>query len=200
MNGLRVDFNPSTHALNGILLEPAATNLLPSSTNISATAYWSRNGSPTFNQTVVAPDNSNSFSIVSATSFTGIYKSVPVLASTAYTYSLYFKYVSGSPTIRVGLGAGFLELNAQTGTITATSGVTGTPVSSAVGNGWYRVAMTVTSGGTATSMTAIAYNRLAAATEVAYWGLQIEQGTTASSHIATSAGAVTRAADIYQMP
>lgn len=199
-NVARLDFNAGTHAFNGVWLEPAATNLVPNSTNISSTSYYVRNGSPIFNQTTTAPDNSLAYSIASSVAYSGVYKGVPTTPNTPYTYSVYIKYVSGANTVRVGLAAGFVDFNTQTGAISLTYGLTGTPSVTPVGNGWYRVVLTVTSDASSNHMNLTAYNRAASAQETAVWGVQVELGTVATSYIATTTAAVTRAADVYRNP
>lgn len=197
-NTPRYDYDPTTHTLNGILIEPAATNLLPDSSDFTNNTYWTSNGTPTMAADTTAPDGSLAVSFSSAQTFNGRYKSVAVTNATVYTFSVYFKYVSGSGNIRLGLGSGFIDITPSTGAVVQTSGLTGTPTVTSVGNGWYRCVLSFTT--TSTTATAIVYNRDATAMKTAFWGPQVELGSVATSYISTTTAAASRSADIYQQP
>lgn len=195
---VRVNYDPVTHALGGFLVEPAATNLITNSVAISTNAVWTTNGAYTANSTT-APDGGTAITYSSAIAFAGTYKSVGGLTiGSVYTYSVYVKYLSGSTTVRIGLGAGFADFNSSTGALVGQSGLTGTPSCTSVGSSWYRCQIGFTA--SAAAHNATMYNRFAAATENAFWGPQVELGTTPTSYITTTGTTATRAADIYRLP
>jgi hypothetical protein len=203
----RGDYNPVTHAYNGILIENASTNLLPnSSTAFNNTTYWNWNGPPTWKTTsATAPDGTAAMSIVATADYQGSWKKVNVTNATVYTASGYAKCITAGKIARVGpehTGNGTteaaLEFNCSTGAFSYKGpGVTSYGISNA-GSGWWKWYVTFTT--TGTLLGAFDLYVLGAPAEIAFWGNQLELGNTATSHIPTTTAPVTRSADVYQAP
>jgi hypothetical protein len=197
INVPRIDFNPTTLECLGLLVEEQRTNLLINSNSFSS---WSENASTRTLNSFTSPDGTVTASLLSMTSATtsGLFVFPTVVNGTTYTFSGFFKAVSGSPILTIGAQAnptnGFVTFNTATGVITAAqAGV----ISSSVvnyGNGWYRVTVTVTA--TSTTIGIVVYNATGSAASVYIWGAQLETGTFATSYIPTAAASVTRNADV----
>jgi hypothetical protein len=204
MLGPRFDYNPTTLALNGLLIEGAATNLNITSSNFSTN--WSPIGpvSPTTNN--IAPDGTaTAYSWSNAGGAVGYYLSITVSPSTTYTISQYCKAISGNSVVQVGSdstvwGGGTNTYGAYVFFNPATqafsniqSGVTSYGYQT-LPNGWFRVWVTATTNSTATGLAQTLYNT-GSASVVAMWGAQFEAGAFASSYIPTTTSTVTRALD-----
>jgi hypothetical protein len=198
-HGPRLDYDPSTLAAKGLLVEEQRTNLLLNSNSFIA---WTENISVRTldSATSTSPVGTFTASLLSMTSATssGLFLFPTVVNGTTYTFSGFFKAVSGSPILTIGAQAnptnGFVTFNTATGVITAAqAGV----ISSSVvnyGNGWYRVTVTVTA--TSTTIGIVVYNATGSAASVYIWGAQLEAGAFATSYIPTAAASVTRNADV----
>ena len=193
----------------GLLMEPAATNILTSSSidsgytlNSSATLIPDQLASPdgTFNAEELT-------TIGSAGGDSGVYKTVVVTvsSSTQYTFSTYVKYVSGAvSTIKFGGEAGWttssscvVHFNIVSNSFSNIGSQVTAYSSQALANGWYRIQLTATTGGAQVTSQLIVYNASTTdAAVIGVWGLQLETGTDASSQIDTTTVAVTRSADI----
>jgi hypothetical protein len=197
INVPRIDFNPTTLECLGLLVEEQRTNLLINSNSFSS---WSENASTRTLNSFTSPDGTVTASLLSMTSATtsGLFVFPTVVNGTTYTFSGFFRAVSGSPILTIGAQAnptnGFVTFNTATGIITAAqAGV----ISSSVvnyGNGWYRVTVTVTA--TSTTVGIVVYNATGSAASVYIWGAQLEAGAFATSYIPTAAASVTRNADV----
>lgn len=182
----RFDYNPTTLAPRGLLIEGAATNLVTNSQNIT-TGTWTVGGNTTLtaNTTEVtdpAGGNTATKIALSANAYCSRAQLVTVLANTAYTFSFWIRGTAGSTQRIFEVGGG--DLVSQT-TLTYTN------------TGWTRVQVQFTS---ATITTIYVYvcskSTSAGSSDVLYvWGAQLEAGNGASSYIPTTTAAVTRAAD-----
>ncbi len=201
-NVARADYDPVTHAYKGVLAEPARTNLLR-----ALPTGWYQNVSSvtTVKHETLAPDGSTAYSIETTQGTAGYFKFFDASASTPYTWSAFVKNISGNSIVRIGNDTQkcgdnqtcYCQFDALNGTFTwASPGVTAYTAQD-VGNGWHRISCT---GTTITSLTsqidALAYN--VGAGENAYWGMQMEAGSSPTSYISTvDTALVTRAADVY---
>jgi hypothetical protein len=196
----------------GILVEPAATNLVIKNEDYGDAA-WTRTDLSEANTT--APDGSSTASTLTVGGAGGnILTNATLIAvanSTVYTASEYLKYVSGSGWVQIitwdGTGGGSRSwFDLQNGAVgsTATFGsawtISATSIED-VGNGWYRCTTTFTSANTVyrhaiSSVSADnTSTRDSAGAAYSVWRMQTELGIFATSPIATDTVAVTRAGD-----
>lgn len=218
-NTPRIDHDPLTGAVRGLLVEEQRTNLNTYSAGIGGTGYTNRLCSVVANAGT-APDGTTSMTKVVTNSgsnaFPGPYG--VNIGSTAGTYTVgVFAKRLGQKYAAVGLtnGGGYnatAVFDLGTGTLVATgwhptyaSSVTGTIIHLA--DGIYRLTATVVSlvasgmcgyccGGSAYGDP---YNRQLTGDGTSgtlFWGMQVEANATASSYIPTTSAAVTRAADV----
>lgn len=215
----RFDYNPSTLAPLGFLIEESRTNSLPRSEEFSD-ASWTKGGATVTADSTTAPSGTATADTLTEDTSTGqhrVYRSVSGTTNTnPYTYSIFAK--AGTRTrIYIGIaeGATFVrqgnavfDLSAGT-VVNASSGTGGATGGSAtiqnVGNGWYRCTYTLTLGGTDTSIFCD-NNLVSTGTTISYtgngtsglflWGAQLEAGAFPTSYIPTTTTAVTRAADV----
>ena len=209
-NEPRFDHNPTTGESLGLLVEEARTNLLVRSEEFENVAWTPSNvATPTAN-IAVAPDGTlTADKIITSNGLSSglVFQTFALSASTTYTFSAYAKAVEwGWTTLQlrgpenVSAGAWFDLTNGSVGTIDA--GVSATI--QAVGNGWYRCAVTKTTGtGVSTSRQRIyttnANNVFATGdgtSGILLWGAQLEAGAFPTSYIPTTTATVTRAADV----
>lgn len=217
-NAARFDYNPATLASRGLLLEPAATNLILQSQAFD-NASWSKTGlTVTANSAgTTAPDGTTTselFTETTANSVHAVTQNIAHTANVTVTMSIYAK-ASGSTFIRVGgqETTAFTDSisvicdTSTRNTTTMTNG-TGTITSTSctqAANGWVRLSVTgIVS--TARSGLQVFANTMSAlnttvsyvgstARSVYYWGLQVEDSPTATSYIATTTATASRSAD-----
>lgn len=189
-NTARFDYDLTTHAAQGILLEPAATNLLPGSAdmNLTAATYWSAGGSPmtSTNNTIVAPDGTTTAERFSAPS--GISYAIPTVNPTTtngstYTFSIYAKSTSsGNARIALQEDGGSYTIYQQVVISVTTS--------------WKRFSVTATRASANPMRTVITMDRGGGdLATMDVWGAQLELGSYATSYIPTTTTTVTRSAD-----
>jgi hypothetical protein len=213
--GPRFDYNPSTLAAQGLLIEEARTNLALYSEQFD-NAAWTKNACSVSANSILSPDgtvNADTITENSANDLHVAYQTVTLAATTAYTVSFLIKAgVTNYAMVRVGGGA-FSTAPAIKATLTG-SGSTSTiegPVTSssitALPNGWYRVLMTFTTAassgytpqvGPHDNGSSVTY--LGNGTRSVYvYGAQLEAGSFATSYIPTAASSVARSADTASM-
>jgi hypothetical protein len=177
--------NYQAGALDSMLVEPAATNLCPFSTQIGGSGWASGNGaSNTFSGT--APDGVTTWSVVSfaADIASRIYNAMQTVTPAAtYTISCYAQAVSGSQNFRLGYfgnNSGALVNGAD---LTATTTV-------------QRFSSTFVLGGTEAGIYPYVNNSSAGLlvnANLKVWGMQVELGAVATSTILnTGASNLTR--------
>jgi hypothetical protein len=208
--GPRFDYDPVTLAARGLLIEEQRTNLLTYSEQFD-NAAWNKtaNATVTANQ-ATAPDGTTTADLYAGTSAGGnaIFRATGGLtAGGTHTFSVYFKYVSGTWFELLYYDGGSNGSRCWFNLATSTAGTfasfgTGTVVSSsiaAVGNGWYRAVLTGTQPSTAGYVQLCSVssdgNETPANGSAHIWGAQLEAGAFATSYIPTVAAQVTRAAD-----
>ena len=225
--GPRIDYDPNTLAVKGLLIEEARTNLVIQSGDLTAAAW-------TKFQTTLSTDgtlflNGSSAQKVTPASGAGktpqVYSTsaVTVTASTTYTSSWFVKaggtnYVAITMSYAVGnYAAAVFDLSSQSNTAASqTSSLTATlngTKQTYLGGGWFRVSIISTSSPTsvflwispalaATGQSFDTTGNLSgtfAGTETFYAAApQLELGSFATSYIPTAASSVTRAADVVQ--
>jgi hypothetical protein len=204
--GPRFDYDPATLTALGLLLEGTRTN------DVDNLQAWSTANVTRTASAAVAPTGvTEAYKIEAATTAgTTFNRTVSAAGSTANTYSIFIKKGSGATDankfaiynnstttellrVSVDFDAGTLAY------IVGSTGATLTPV----GNGWYRLTMTVTSG-VSTGNALIVYCGFIGAAETAgeylyAFGPQLEKAAFASSYIWTTTAAATRASDVCQI-
>lgn len=223
--GIYTNFAADTARItgNGLMVEEARTNLLLNSSTFETS--WVAGASGDAARTAaagVSPSGANDAVLLSdsdAANTTGRRQSLVITSSSnAYTASVFLKAGTSSvASVRLSLGGG-TALNAE-GVIDLTNGNTqwrtanvGTTLSSlAIGNGWYRISLTITDNSTGnTSLImevrpafATTYSPtldVAATGTVLAWGANISQTTFSLSPIISGASATPRPADVVYLP
>jgi hypothetical protein len=192
INAPRFDYNPTTLAPLGLLIEEQRTNLLLNSTDLSTgwtkgtLATWTLNAAtaPDGTMTALQGDGVTGFAISGAGG--ALYRlGNTVSGSTAYTFSVYIRTQTGTATnVR-------LRLNETGGNNTLSSDLT-------VTTAWTRFSLTVTTAAGATAISALVGTSSGTA-NLFIWGAQLEAGAFATSYIPTVASQVTRSADVAVM-
>lgn len=212
INAARFDYNPSTLANLGILIEAAATNSFTNS-NI---ANWAAAMSVITPNAAVSPDGStNATSLIDNTTNV-LHDASQSIATTinTYTYSMYAKTnIQTSFQMAASITGGAFstfewynfDLNAG---VVGTGGASATPAIQNIGNGWYRCSIALASTAVVASegLLAILNNSnpsgarapvyVGTGTGVFLYGAQIEIGTSTTSYIPTSGATATRSADV----
>jgi hypothetical protein len=208
----RFDYDPSTLQPRGLLIEEQRTNSELYSEDF-ANAHWSKNQSTVSSNVISAPDgNLTGDKLITDSGLPNgqVFATVALTASTTFTFSCFAKAAEWSwvnletrGPENLNVGAWF---NLSAGTVgTVSAGVTAsiTPV----GNGWYRCAVTRTTGTGATASRQRIYSTNADNTlstgdgtsGIYIWGAQLEANAFATSYIPTTTTALTRNADVASM-
>jgi len=189
-NVARFDYNPTTLAPLGLLIEEARTNLCLYSADLNQ-VNWAKGSSVSLSyDTTTAPDGTTTGDTITVVTGadTGVYQSIACSSSTAYTFSLWVKLgtmVASDYKIAI-------YDNTNAAFIAADIVPTQTPSSTA----WTRITYTFTTPATCVSVRVYCFrNALSAATSVNVWGMQLEQGAFSTSYIPTTTTALTRADD-----
>jgi len=203
----RLDYNPSTLAAQGLLIEEARTNLitssaaLPAGINVTITAdtFVAPDGTTTGDQIL---DNATLGEHYSDSSFTPV-------AATNYTFSAFIKNIgalsSGFACLRLaGDFSAFVIVNLSTFAVAVNGGANFVSSSvQAINNGWYKISVTGLSVGTVASVARIQVTDAAnlnlysgTGEGFAVWGRQLEAGAFPTSYIPTTTTALTRSADV----
>jgi hypothetical protein len=207
----RFDHNPTTGESLGLLIEEARTNVATYSSEFSPN--WGNNAVTVQLNVNVAPDGTQTADCLVPTTASTIHYVYPptgtLTISTVYTYSVYAKANGFNYIFLQGNDGGGSYpktfFNLSNGTI-AVSGTGYTNSITSVGNGWYRCSITFTTSSTSGSLLALGVSDTTNVTStgngfsgIYAWGAQVEVGTCATSYIATTSAAATRAADSAQM-
>lgn len=203
INQARFDHNPTTGESLGLLIEEQSTNLITYSQTFNLSTWLIGSAGTVTNNTIVAPDGTltgNTFTRTGAT-----YLAYPITA-TAQNYTSSFYYKAGTaPNIQLSFADGGSTVGSIVTVNTATQALTivnngsttgSTATITAVGNGWYRVSLTVLA---VAGTYYIGVNSAVGTGTTFIWGAQLEAGAFATSYIPTVASQVTRSADSASM-
>ena len=210
IDAARFDRTSTTGTLRGLLIEPSATNLVPSGTDTTA---WANISGVTKTDGQADPAGGTAAALITATgaSFHLVgSQNTAVTNAQVYTGSFFVKPGTGTRVQAYFRASGFDAthyanfLLTGAGSVTAANGCTA--AIEQLANGWYRVSITHTANATVTDtrITTIFIDSGTAGRNPAYsssetltlYGHQIETGARASSHIPTpSAATVSRSAD-----
>jgi hypothetical protein len=199
----RFENDPITGAARGLLIEGGATNLQLYSADIT-------NGAARTNITIgatkiTAPDGTTSGELVSATTTgaTSLRGSTHTIAGTNATGSIFIKQASLA-VVQFWIIDSTTSTTILSGTYTfatkatAIASGTGTMTATDAGNGWVRIALSVTtfvSGNNLRFFYGFNGNTATAGDSFYLWGVQIEQQPFASSYIPTTTATVARGTD-----
>lgn len=178
-NVARADHDPVTLAPLGTLLEPAATNALRYSADVS-NAVWAKFGAPAVvANAATAPDGTLTAASVALTPVSGFYQQVTASAGQTWIGSIWLRAATPG-TYRM----------AATG---SSAGAVTKPV--AVTTQWQRFSLGVTLAAGSTNFGLQVDGGGGAGGTIYAWGGQSELGATPSSYIPTTSAAAARAAD-----
>ena len=198
-NEPRFDHDPVTLACKGLLIEEGRTNLYQQS-EVFNDSFWTKTRSSISSNATTAPDGTlTADKLVEDTtaSNTHTISSAVTPPATAHTLSVFAK--KGERTwIVLRLGGTNTFFNLDDGTIAA--GSVNSPTITNFGNGWYRCAVTSSSGTQgqfwlATNSTTTSYTG-DGTSGLFIWGAQLEAGSFPTSYIPTTTGTLARGADV----
>ena len=202
----RFDYNPSTLAAQGLLIEESRTNSLLQSADFTTT--WSQtNVTITANATASPDGGTNGDGLLTTSAGASIGQtSQSFTAGSTITFSVFAKK-NASNFLRVELGnIVSCWWNLNTGATASNNAGSGNVLFSAksiqaISNGWYRCVLTVTTSTVTTLLTSLYAadtdgNTSSINSSVFLWGAQLEVGAFPTSYIPTTVAQVTRDADV----
>jgi hypothetical protein len=181
--GYGYDSTTNKWVSQGLILEPAATNLI---TRSDMQANWGiPNVAYTYSTATTAPDGSVIYSINKNTSYQlirmSLFNAATISYPATYTLSFWAKTLSGTGSLIWDIGDGI-------GTATGAASLTTT---------WQRFTYTMTAASAATFPSGGFIDfTIPDNNTYAIWGVQFETGGTATSYIPTFGATATRAADV----
>jgi len=200
----RLDYDPSTLAAQGLLIEESRSNLILQSEDF-ATTWGLVTGTVTTNAATAPSGTVTADALVTSGVSAQVFQGLTITSGATVTGSVFLKQNGlteveivllsnanttpyGRATFNVSLGAISVAATSSNGGLNASAIITN------VGNGWYRCSVTVTYPAvTAAGMRIFS----AGATGSVYaWGAQVEAGAFPTSYIPTTTTALTRAADV----
>jgi len=211
-NAARFDYDPSTLAARGFLVEEQRTNLVTYSAEFD-NAAWSKTRATITANALASPDGTTTADkFVEDSTASNTHRLNGVVAATSgttYTWSAFLKqgertfirFVIGGSGIGSDIG---VDVNLSTGAIIADVGSPAAKSISNIGNGWYRVSVSVAATSTANINPFVYLCDSASNTiytgdgtsGVYIWGAQLEAGAFPTSYIATTTASATRSADV----
>ena len=214
LNVPRLTYQNGGGGCPSLLLEKQSTNLVQYSEQFDNSGSWSYSEcSATANQAISPDGTQNADKLIesSANTIHEIYQGLTLTSGTAYTNTIYAKsaertqiainFVSG------GFGQGSQVIanlsNGTLGSVTNYGGVTGSSATiQNMGNGWYRISLTMTPVSTATfyadyspAVNGNPFYQGNGTSGVYIWGAQIEASSYPTSYIPTTSASATRVAD-----
>ena len=197
----RYQYNPTNLSVAPfLLLEPAATNLLPYSEQFD-NVTWSKSGTLTSNVTT-APDGTNTADKVVEAVTNQQHLIVNTIGTVSigstYTFSLYAKLADTRNVFITCHGETYYAFNLSTGALI--SGTASNATTTQLSNGWWRFTATFVKTNVTGNFYIGTWNTASSYTGdgtsgIYIWGAQVETGSVATSYIPTVASQVTRIAD-----
>ena len=210
----RFDYNPTTLAAQGLLIEEQRTNSFLQNFDIS-NASWIKVRATTPGTTTTSPSGGTAQKLVEDTTPANshfIRQDISVTSGATYTQSVYVKAAERNEIqLAFDVDAGAFTNSAVIFTLSGGGSgviVAGSPAYSItlVGNGWYRCTISQSAAATATAVFRIslasggtAFYTGDGTSGLFFWGAQLEQGAFATSVISTTTTALTRNADVASM-
>ncbi|WP_413288314.1 hypothetical protein [Bdellovibrio sp. HCB337] len=186
-NTPRFDYDPTTLQPQGLLMEPAATNINLCSEDFDLSSCWNTEGGTPMTVThnvTTAPDGTTTADRLNQAGDSWTYADLPTTSqNTAYVFSIYLKAPSTAGTVRMSIqeAAGAYTIWSQSNVNVTTS--------------WKRFYITGTKTNT-NPMRFLIYMGAGHLSQVYAWGAQVELGTVPTSYIPVpSTSTVTRAAE-----
>jgi hypothetical protein len=217
--GPRIDYDPNTLAVKGLLIEEARTNYAYQAFNLSDAGWAASGGSKASATDLSGGSTATTFtpSAVASTHYIRYGSAGSLTNAVVYTMTAFVKF-GGAAFVWIGDSGGTSWVWGSVNTSTLAVATSGTVSSSmatpvAMGGGVYKLQLTWTRDLTAAvspvvlpyTATANGYGNVGypswtpAGTEsITVLGVQIEAGTFGTSPIPTAAASVTRAADVVQ--
>ncbi len=199
----RLDYNPSTLAAQGLLIEEARTNLVLQSQDFATT--WTATASPTITtDTTAAPDGTTTADTIASTSSSSyVAQTITFTGDGTKAYSFFIKAgTSGNTRIFIrdataGVSRGQVDI-VWTGGVPSPTVTNGSLQSlQSCPNGWYRVSVIADSVVAANSnQFRIQPDNVSGTGDIIIWGFQAENGAFSTSYIPTTTTALTRSADV----
>jgi len=207
----RFDYNPTTLACNGLLIEEARINLLLQSEDFATT--WFSNSTVTTN-TTVSPSNVQNADTLNSTVADQVTQQLIAVANDTVTrtFSVFLKQGTAAKTSLRLIYQGAVSISAQISITWSTKVVTNDFSTAGLvfgadnyGNGWYKIYLAFANNGLANTQAVCRILPAGAPIiggttgTVFAWGAQFEAGAFFTSYIPTVAATVTRNADVATM-
>ena len=201
----RFDYNPSTLAPLGFLIEESRTNIQLHSEDFSNAGGWGVTGATITTNATAAPTGASTADKLVEDTSTGTHQVASVnsvTAGVAYAFSVFAKPAERTQFQVAGMGltgAGFNIVFTLTGAGSVTGAPAGTTIT-LLSNGWYRCSIPFTPTNT-TPPNYFLYNGTTnsytgnGTSGLFLWGSQTEAGAFPTSYIPTTTTALTRSAD-----
>ena len=184
----RFDYNPSTLAPLGLLIEQSSTNLLLQSQAYN-NGYWGSVSTTASDNSVISPDGTTNASKITlgVSGANALFNAtgISVIPSTTYTFSFYA--LRGTAT---DMSYAAYNLSAASFIISSTSYYSSTNSST-----WSRITVSIAIPSNCTSLRVYISSNSASTGNFYVWGAQLEALAFPTSYIPTTSAQVTRAVD-----